>query len=106
MDQNSVLKDWREQVDYFKEHLEEIKEKYGEDTYVAIYKKDIIGSGTNRSNLLKRVKELHQNEVVLVQRYKDYDRIVDMPSPVIDYVDKLAKVIEKHGIIDPDTVND
>ena len=60
----------KEDMNFFEKNIDQIRNKYGETNYLAIFKKQVIDVDPDKDDITKRYK----NQPVLVVRVKDYER--------------------------------
>jgi len=64
---------------FFESNIDKIRKQYGETTYIAIHDQKIIDSDPDKFVLAKK----YPNRVLLITSIKDYNRVVEIPSPEI-----------------------
>jgi hypothetical protein len=74
-----AMKEWNRNVMFFEKNRKLIKKQYGIHDYVVIRHQKIVDSGPDNFMLAEK----YRNDHVLIVRYKDSRRVVDIPSPEV-----------------------
>ena len=73
---------WKKNVEYFKQHKEEIRQKYGEKQYVAVHHQEgVLGDDSDWGELYKRMEKEHSNKNYLIRSIKSSETIVHLRTP-------------------------
>lgn len=78
-EENPVMKEWWEQVEFFKKYKERFIKIYDEDDYLAIYNQRVVASGKNEIELIRKMRREYPGKVGLIAPIAE--RIIDIPTP-------------------------
>jgi hypothetical protein len=74
--------DWKKNVEYFKQHKEEIRQKYGKEQWVAVhYQEGVLGDDSDWGVLYKRMEKEHPNKNYLIRSIKSSETTVHIRTP-------------------------
>ena len=79
--------------DFFESNLDDIRRKYGNETYVAIYQKKIVGSDEDKNRLSERISKKYSNKYVLITSPRDVD------TTSLDYIASIVEDMLNQGWI-------
>jgi hypothetical protein len=71
--------EWKKNVEYFKEHKEEIEKKYGRKQFVALnHEKGILGDDKDKFNLITKIQKEYGYIGFLVTSIESSERTVHL----------------------------